>query len=162
VNIYVKKTKTAANVLLPFQSMIMEEILLLIILGLVLVSYLIVALATFHYLYKIKQIIGYHFGMNIAMTSSMIMGIGIGTLLGYQWPLRYTLITIITTIIAVFFGALFGALVDYQTLLTGISSGIMSGIMGPMIGVIADLGLIVFCTLMLFLSFGLLCFSVRS
>ncbi|WP_144061525.1 hypothetical protein [Bacillus sp. 1NLA3E] len=133
-----------------------------VLLGLVLLSYLVVGAASYRYLYKIKQIIGYHFGMNIAMTSSMIMGIGVGTILGYQFPAYYTWITIITTIIAIFLGSLFGALVDYQTLITGVFSGIMSGIMGPMIGVMADLGLIVFITILVFFTFGLLCFSVRS
>ncbi len=100
--------------------------------------------------------------MNIAMTSSGIMGIAVGTLLEYGFPGHYTLVTIIATIIAIFIGMLFGALVDYQTLLSGVSSGIMSGIMGPMIGMAADLPLIAFCTILVYASFALLCFSVRS
>lgn len=90
------------------------------------------------------------------------MGITIGTVLGYQFPTSYTLITIITTILAMIIGAIFGALVDYQILLTGATSGIMGGIMGPMIGMVADLELLVFCTFLVFFSFGLLCFSVRA
>lgn len=100
--------------------------------------------------------------MNIAMTSSGVMGIAIGTVLGYSFPSEYTLITIVTTFIAVLLGAIFGALVDYQTLLTGISSGLMAGIMGPMIGVVADFGLIAFCTVLVYSIFALLCFSIRS
>lgn len=109
-----------------------------------------------------KYLISYHFGMNIAMTSSGVMGIAVGTLLGYAFPAHYSLITIITTLIAILIGAIFGALVDYQTLLSGVSSGLMAGIMGPMIGVVADLTLVMFCTLLVYAMFGLLCFSIRS
>lgn len=96
------------------------------------------------------------------MTSSGIMGIAIGTLLVYGFPGHYTMITIITTIIAILVGIIFGALVDYQTLLSGVSSGIMSGLMGPMIGMAADIPLVTFCTILLYASFAMLCFSVRS
>ena len=100
--------------------------------------------------------------MNIAMTTSGVMGIAIGTVLGFAFPAHYTLITICTTVLAILIGAIFGALVDYQTLLSGVSSGIMAGIMGPMIGVVADFGLIAFCTILVYASFALLCFSIRS
>ena len=133
-----------------------------ILIGLILVSYLVVGAASYRYLYKIRLLIGYHFGMNIAMTSGMVMGITIGTALGYEFPASYTLITVITTLIAMIIGAIFGALVDYQILLTGATSGIMGGIMGPMIGMAADLHLIIFCTFLVFISFGLLCLSARA
>ncbi len=100
--------------------------------------------------------------MNIAMTSGGVMGIAVGTLLGYSFPGHYSLITIVATIIAIVIGAIFGALVDYQTLLSGVSSGLMAGIMGPMIGVIADLSLVTFCTILVYASYCLLCFSIRS
>jgi len=100
--------------------------------------------------------------MNIAMTSSGIMGIAVGTILVYGFPGNYAFITIITTILAILVGVIFGALVDYQTLLSGVSSGIMSGLMGPMIGMAADLPLVAFCTILVYASFALLCFSVRS
>lgn len=100
--------------------------------------------------------------MNIAMTTSGVMGIAIGTVLGFAFPAHYTLITICTTVLAIGIGAIFGALVDYQTLLSGVSSGIMAGIMGPMIGVVADYGLVAFCTILVYASFSLLCFSIRS
>ena len=96
------------------------------------------------------------------MTSSGIMGIAVGTILVYGFPGHYTLNTIVSTIVAIFIGVVFGALVDYQTLLSGISSGIMSGLMGPMIGMAADLPLVAFCTVLVYASFALLCFSVRS
>ena len=134
------------------------DLLLLIIF----ISYFLVCAATFSFLFKLKSLISYHLGMNIAMTTSGVMGIAIGTILGFAFPGHYTLITICTTLIAILIGVIFGALVDYQTLLSGVSSGIMAGIMGPMIGVVADFGLIAFCTILVYASFGLLCFSIRS
>ena len=146
----------------PFFNLLKGGATLSILIGLILLSYLVVGTASYWYLYKIRLLIGYHFGMNIAMTSGMVMGITIGTVLGYEFPASYTLITILTTLIAMIIGAIFGALVDYQILLTGATSGIMGGIMGPMIGMAADLPLIVFCTFLVFISFGLLCFSARA
>ena len=128
----------------------------------VLISYLFVCIFSYQYLKKLKYLISYHLGMNLAMSSSGVMGIAVGTLLGYAFPSHYSLITIIATILAMIIGGIFGALVDYQTLLSGVSSGLMSGIMGPMIGVVADLTLVTFCSLLLYAMFGLLCFSVRS
>lgn len=126
------------------------------------ISYLVVCFISYSFLFKVKNLIGYHLGMNLAMLSSGIMGITVGTLLGYAYPTNYTAITIVATLTAIVVGALFGSLVDYQTLLSGVTSGIMAGVMGPMIGVMADLDLLAFCTALLYLSFGLLCFSVRS
>ncbi|RLL42065.1 hypothetical protein D8M04_15900 [Oceanobacillus piezotolerans] len=126
------------------------------------VSYFIVCFVSYSYLYKVKNLIGYHLGMNLAMSSSGVMGIAVGTVLGYAFPAHYTLITIAATVIAVIIGAIFGALVDYQTLLSGISSGLMAGVMGPMIGVVADLGLVTFTTILVYFTFGILCFSLRS
>lgn len=128
----------------------------------ILISFLFVCLVSYSFFRKMKYLISYHLGMNIAMTSSGVMGIAIGTLLGYAFPAHYTLITIIATLLAILVGAFFGALVDYQTLLTGVSSGLMAGFMGPMIGVVADFSLVMFCTLLVYVIFGLLCFSVRS
>ncbi|TRZ39952.1 hypothetical protein CEQ21_03140 [Niallia circulans] len=127
-----------------------------------LVSYLITAIVSYGYLRKARNLISYHFGMNIAMTSSGVMGISTGILLGSQFPLYFSEVTVVTLIIAVSVGAIFGSLVDYQTLLTGVSSGIMAGVMGPMLGAAADFALLVVATLLVFLSFGLLCFSLRS
>lgn len=131
-------------------------------LTIVLISYFVVCFVSYRYLYRIRNLIGYHLGMNLAMLSSGVMGIATGTVLGYAFPAHYTLITIAATAIAILIGAIFGALVDYQTLLSGVSGGLMAGIMGPMIGVIADFGLLIFCTVLVYASFGLLCFSVRS
>ncbi|WP_235801811.1 hypothetical protein [Ureibacillus manganicus] len=129
---------------------------------LILLSYFLVCAVSYLFLRKIRYQISYHLGMNVAMTSSGIMGIAVGTILVYGFPGHYTLITIVSTIVAIFIGVVFGALVDYQTLLSGISSGIMSGLMGPMIGMAADLPLVAFCTVLVYASFALLCFSVRS
>ncbi|MDN4492799.1 hypothetical protein [Ureibacillus aquaedulcis] len=128
----------------------------------VLISYLFVCSFTYLYLKKLRYLISYHLGMNLAMTSSGVMGIAVGTLLGYAFPSHYSLITIVATLLAMVIGAIFGALVDYQTLLTGVSSGLMAGIMGPMIGVVADLTLVTFCSLLVYAMFGLMCFSIRS
>ncbi|MFP3917348.1 hypothetical protein U5N28_05990 [Lysinibacillus telephonicus] len=133
-----------------------------ILILIILISYFLVCSISYTFLKKLKYLISYHLGMNIAMTSSGVMGIAIGTLLGYAFPAHYTTITIATTLIAILIGAIFGALVDYQTLLSGVSSGLMAGIMGPMIGVVADLPLITFCTILVYAMFALLCFSVRS
>lgn len=133
-----------------------------IYIALTLSSYFLVSLVTYLYLKKLKYFISYHFGMNIAMISSGVMGIAIGTILGYAFPSYYAVITILTTIVAILIGAIFGALVDYQTMLSGISGGIMTGIMGPMIGVVADFSLIIFCTILVYIMFGLICFSIRS
>lgn len=126
------------------------------------ISYFIVATGSYFYLRKSRNLISYHFGMNIAMTASGAMGISCGVILGYQFPMYYTEIIILTLIIAILIGAIFGALVDYQTMVTGISSGIMSGVMGPMLGVAADLPMLIVSTLLVFLSFSLICFSLRS
>lgn len=133
-----------------------------ILLLVILLSYFFVGSLSYSFLYRLKDLISYHLGMNIAMTASSVMGIAVGTILGYAFPAHYTAITIIAILVAILIGALFGALVDYQTLLTGVSSGIMAGFMGPMIGVVADLGLITFCTVLVYASFALLCFSIRS
>lgn len=133
-----------------------------ILIFIILLSYLLVCSISYTFLKKIKYLISYHLGMNIAMTSSGVMGIAVGTLLGYAFPAHYSAITIVTTTLAIIIGAIFGALVDYQTLLTGVSSGLMAGIMGPMIGVVANLPLVTFCTILVYVMFALLCFSVRS
>jgi len=128
----------------------------------ILVSYFLVCFISFTFLLKLRFVISYHLGMNIAMTSSGVMGIAVGALLGNTFPASYTFITVITTILAIIIGAIFGALVDYQTLLSGISSGLMAGIMGPMIGVMSGFGMIMFCTFLVYVMFALICFSVRS
>ena len=128
----------------------------------ILVSYFLVCFISYTFLLKSRVEISYHLGMNIAMTSSGVMGIAVGTLLGNTFPASYTFITVITTILAIIIGAIFGALVDYQTLLSGISSGLMAGIMGPMIGVMSGLDMIMFCTILVYIMFALICFSIQS
>ena len=127
-----------------------------------LTSFFIVCFATYLYLYRLKSVMGYHFGMNIAMLSSGAIGLGVGALLGHAFPNEYTLVTILVTVMAMGIGALFGSLVDYQTVLSGISGGIMAGIMGPMIGVMADFNLVLFCGILVYIIFPLLAFSVRA
>lgn len=116
------------------------------------------------YLYKYRNLVGYHFGMNIAMTPSAIISIATGLILIYHFPAHFTEITIITTLIGIVIGVLFGALVEYQTVIMGFSSGVMAGIMAPMIGDMAqhNLLLIGFTEVMVFTLMGMLCFSLRS
>ncbi|ETT83478.1 hypothetical protein [Bacillus mycoides] len=132
--------------------------------GIILFSYFFIATISYYHLYKSRNLIGYHLGMNIAMLSSTAIGLAVGAVLGSQFPLDEGIITIITTLIAVAVGIVFGALVDYQTLLTGVSSGIMSGLMGPMLGLHSTQPafLIICTTVVVFLSFILLRFSVRT
>ena len=49
---------------------------------LILESYFLICFITYAYLYKIRNLISYHFGMNLAMSSGGVMGIAIGTILG--------------------------------------------------------------------------------
>lgn len=130
----------------------------------VLVSYYVAGSATYLYLYKYRRLISYHFGMNMAMTASGVIGLATGIVLGHQMPHHYTFITIGTILLAVLMGILFGAMVDYQTVLTGVSTGIMAGLMGPMIGAMADqpMAIILFSTLLVYGSLALLCYSIRS
>lgn len=129
-----------------------------------LLSYVLVGGWAFAVLYPSRHLISYHMGMNLAMVSGGVIGMTTGIVLGDLFPTHYALVTIIGTLLAIFAGIVFGALVDYQTLITGVASGIMSGLMGPMVGVMAgqSLALILFCSLLVYLSFGLLCFSLRS
>ncbi|MCL7746111.1 hypothetical protein [Halalkalibacter alkaliphilus] len=124
----------------------------------------IVAGMSYAYLFKYRKLIGYHLGMNVAMTPTGIISIASGLILIYHFPLHFTEITIITTIIGVVIGIVFGALVEYQTVIMGVTSGVMAGIMAPMIGDMAQhsLLLIGFTEFLLFSLIGMLCFSIRS
>ncbi len=124
----------------------------------------IVAGFTFKYLYKRRKLIGYHLGMNLAMTPTGIISIATGLILIYHFPMHFTEVTILTTIIGIIIGILFGALVEYQTVIMGITTGVMSGIMAPMIGDMAQhsLLLIGFTQVIVFILLGMLCYSLRS
>lgn len=129
-----------------------------------LISYLVVAVAAYLVLCRSRLLIGYHLGMNMAMTSSGVLGISTGAVLGSIYPLSFTEVAVASALFAALVGGLYGALVDYQTLLTGVTNGVMSGLMGPMIGMMAsDVALTqAFCTLLVFGGFGMLCYSLRS
>jgi len=129
-----------------------------------LLSYAVTAGLSYRYLYKSRRLIGYHFGMNLAMLASGVIGLAVGVLLGAQFPALFAEMTIVSTVVAVAVGMWFGALVDYQTMLTGVTGGVMSGLMGPMIGVMANHAdsLLLFCSALVYLCFGLLCYSKRS
>lgn len=125
---------------------------------------LIITFASYWYLYKVRNLIGYHLGMNIAMISSGVFGLALGSVLGARFYIHPEWTIIVTTLIAMLTGILFGSLVDYQTLISGISSGIMGGLMGPMISfhIHNPFPIMLFCTLLVFLTFGLLCFSIKA
>jgi hypothetical protein len=120
-------------------------------------------MVSYFYLHRVRRLIGYHLGMNIAMTSSGVIGLSLGSILGAQFQHFTGLIIIINTLFSIFIGLIFGALVDYQTLLTGVSSGLMSGLMGPMIGFHTHDPMLIagFCTILALFSFFLLCYSVK-
>ncbi|HZG55960.1 hypothetical protein [Paenibacillus sp.] len=129
-----------------------------------LISYSVAAGAAYRFLYLRRLLIGYHLGMNMAMTSAGVLGISVGALLGTLYPLAFTEMALLSAAAAAVAGGLFGAMVDYQTFLTGVTSGVMSGLMGPMLGVMAsdpDLT-IALCTVLVYGGFSLLCYSVRS
>lgn len=127
-------------------------------------SYVLAAAAAYLFLYKSRLLIGYHLGMNLAMTSSGVLGISIGAVLGTIYPLSFTEVAVVSALIAGAAGGVFGAMVDYQTLMTGVTNGVMAGLMGPMIGVMASDAALTqaFCTLLVYGGFTMLCYSVRS
>ncbi|MGF7050533.1 prepilin signal peptidase PulO-like enzyme (type II secretory pathway) [Paenibacillus sp. DS2015] len=130
-------------------------IFLVIIMGSGLIAYV--------YLHRFRQLIGYHLGMNIAMTTSGVYGLAIGAVLGLQYHHNTAIVTITTTLLAVLIGILFGSLIDYQTLLAGATSGIMAGLMGPMLGMHSNdpMLIAVFCTLLVPVASFMLCYSVK-
>lgn len=89
------------------------------------------------YLFKIRKLIGFQLGMNIAVIIGGFFSIVAGIVLIYEFPFHFTLITIICTLTGMLLGSLFGALFDFQTLLTGYVNGLMMGIMAPMVGAAA-------------------------
>ncbi|MFI2859164.1 hypothetical protein ACH6EH_18870 [Paenibacillus sp. JSM ZJ436] len=118
---------------------------------------------TYVYLKKLKNLIGYHLGMNISMTISTVSALSLGPLWAFQFHHHSSWITMIVTLAAMTIGMLFGALVDYQTVVTGISSGIMAGLMGPMIIMHSfdPIPLLCFTLFLFFFSLIMLCTSVK-
>jgi len=92
----------------------------------------------YYYLYRIRKLIGFQLGMNIAMVIGGMIAIASGILLISQYPFHYTEITIVSALIGMIVGGAFGAMFDYQTFLTGFTNGLMIGIMAPMIGAVID------------------------
>ncbi|UFJ39180.1 hypothetical protein LOK74_13990 [Brevibacillus humidisoli] len=116
------------------------------------------------FFYRYRQSVGFHVAMNLAMTSSTLLGTTSGIVIGYQFSESYAFAAIATTFIAAAVGALFGSLGDQQTVLAGLSSGTMTGMMSPMLGAHAGqpLGLLLFSTALLFICFGLFCYSHKT
>lgn len=88
------------------------------------------------FIFKLRRMIGFHLGMNIAIVTGGLIALTSGILLIFQYPFLFTFITILATCIGMVTGAIFGALFDYQTMLTGLINGLMAGIMAPMLGAI--------------------------
>ncbi|MFD2700574.1 hypothetical protein ACFSVM_08830 [Paenibacillus shunpengii] len=117
----------------------------------------------FVYLRKLRNLIGYHLGMNISMTISTVSALSLGALWGFQFPQYSGWVTILATIAAMLIGLIFGTLVDYQTIVTGMTSGMMAGLMGPMIVLHSNtpVPLLLFCLFLFFFSIIMLCSSVK-
>ncbi|AXI10098.1 hypothetical protein CUC15_14680 [Oceanobacillus zhaokaii] len=98
----------------------------------------LLAAILYYYLYRIRKLIGFQLGMNIAMVIGGMIAVASGILLISQYPFHYTEITIVSTLIGMIVGGAFGAMFDYQTFLTGFTNGLMIGIMAPMIGAVID------------------------
>ncbi|MEH7239235.1 hypothetical protein [Bacillus sp. JJ1562] len=97
-----------------------------------------VAAFLYLYLYKVRKLIGFQLGMNIAIIIGGMMAIVSGILLIIQFPFHYTEVTIASTLLGMIIGGIYGAMFDYQTFLTGFTNGLMMGIMSPMIGAVID------------------------
>lgn len=119
--------------------------------------------AGYMHLRKLRNLIGYHLGMNISMTVSTVSAIAFGGLWGLQFPYYATWVTIIVTIFSMVVGMFFGALVDYQTIVTGVSGGIMAGLMSPMIVMHSQhpVPILIFCIFLFFFAIFMLCTSVK-
>lgn len=89
------------------------------------------------YLIKVRKLIGFHLGTNLATMLGGSLAIVTGVILIYQFPLQFVFVTMVTTLLGMSVGALIGALFDYQALLTGYANGLMMGIMSPMVGAAA-------------------------
>lgn len=89
------------------------------------------------HLLKIKKLVGFQLGMNIAVIAGGLFAMSTGIVLIYEYPLQFVSMTIIAATLGMITGGLFGTLFDYQTMLTGYANGLMSGIMAPMVGAAA-------------------------
>ena len=132
-------------------------------LGYVLYGNIVLTAVTYLYLFKLRKLIGFQLGMNIANMAGGFFAIVTGVILIYQFPLKFVMITILVTIVGMLVGALFGGLFDYQTLMTGYTNGLMMGIMAPMVGAAAKNSLIflTFIELIFLISLTLLVLSAK-
>ncbi|WP_174732330.1 hypothetical protein [Mesobacillus harenae] len=101
---------------------------------------LALACTAYFFLYPRRKRIGFHLGMNIAMTAGGGLALGTGVILINVLPLHYKEVTIAAALTGIIAGALFGALFDYQTILSGYINGLMMGLMAPMVGAAASEG----------------------
>lgn len=111
--------------------MLIDKLGLLLFANIMLISFVYV------YLIKVRKLIGFHLGTNLATMLGGSLAIVTGVILIYQFPLQFVFVTMVTTLLGMSVGALIGALFDYQALLTGYANGLMMGIMSPMVGAAA-------------------------
>ncbi|MHA6250876.1 hypothetical protein [Oceanobacillus sp. CAU 1775] len=126
-------------------------------------NFLVIAVLYF-YLYRIRKLIGFQLGMNIAMLMGGMVALASGVILSLQYPFHFTEITIISAVIGMIVGGAFGAMFDYQTFVTGFTNGLLIGIMAPMIGAVMDNSRIflVFVEILLGVSIALVVISRKS
>ncbi len=123
---------------------------------------LVVGWLYFH-IRKIRKLIGFQLGMNIAMVVGGLAALSTGILLILQFPLYFTPVTIVSTFVGMSIGTLFGLLFDYQTALTGFTNGVFMGVMAPMIGALIEtyISFIIFLESLLIVSLVLVMISIR-
>jgi hypothetical protein len=133
-------------------------------LGFVLYGNLVLMGLVYLYLLKIRHLIGFQLGMNLANLAGGFLAIVSGVIMIYQFPLKYVAVTIIATLLGMVVGGLVGGLFDYQTLLTGYINGLMMGLMAPMVGAAAkgSMTFLVFIEVVFLISLGLLLLSAKK
>lgn len=89
------------------------------------------------WMFRRKELISLHIGMNFAMIAGGGLSLGTGILLIYVYPFHYMEVAGVTTLIGMAAGGLFGRLFNRQTMLSGYVCGFMTGMMAPMIGAAA-------------------------
>ena len=89
------------------------------------------------WLFRRKESIDFHIGMNVAMVAGGGLALGTGVFLIYEFPFNYMEVTGIATLTGMIAGGLFGRLFGKQTMLSGYVCGLMTGMMAPMVGAAA-------------------------
>ncbi|WP_318618025.1 hypothetical protein [Sporosarcina sp. YIM B06819] len=104
--------------------------------GMLILQFLFAAVM-YLWMFRRKELISLHIGMNVAMVAGGGLSLGTGILLIYKYPFYYMEVTGVTTLIGMAAGGLFGRLFHRQAMLSGYVCGFMTGMMAPMIGAAA-------------------------